>query len=401
VNILKNTEAFDIQNWPRPDEFAEGISRRLVDQIAAEISQNGGQISFAEFMKMALYQPGLGYYSAGARKFGEDGDFITAPEMSPLFSRCLARQCEEIISEFKATTILELGAGSGIMARDILDELQRRDSLPSAYLILEPSADLRERQRQLLQDTLPELAALVTWLDKLPDQPFKGIVLANEVLDAMPVHRVRNTNGTFHELQVSIKEEMFNWVTQPMESDLTEKVNNIVSTLPEDLPEDYVTEINMSLTAMMTSLSSVLDEGWIILIDYGYPRREYFHPQRMDGTLQCYYRHRVHADPFVFVGLQDITSSVDFTAIAEPATSIGLQLGGFTTQSNFLIGNGLHTIIEEYGNSDDKLHTQYSHQAMQLLLPGRMGELCKVMALSKNFEKPLSGFEFADHQYRL
>ena len=396
-----NTGLYDIHDWPRPDKFAESISRRLIDLIAAEINRNDGYISFAEFMKMALYHPGLGYYSAGARKFGEDGDFITAPELSPLFSYCLARQCEELIREFKATIILELGAGSGIMARDILKELQRRDSLPDAYYILEPSADLRDRQRRLLLDTLPDLAALVTWLDKLPDQSFRGIILANEVFDAMPIHRIKNINGVFHELQVSVDKKLFNSMIRPPEGDLTEKIINIFSAQPNDLPEGYVTEINMSLTPMMTSLSSILDEGLIILIDYGYPRREYYHPQRIDGTLQCYYRHRVHTDPFIFVGLQDITSSVDFTAIAESATFIELQLSGFTTQANFLIGNGLHTIIEEYGSSDDKLRTQYSHQAKQLLLPGKMGEQIKVMALSKKVDKPLSGFRFADHQYRL
>jgi len=389
------------QDWPVPDDFARDLSRRLVERIHQEIDANDGLVSFRRFMEMALYEPGLGYYSAGARKFGIDGDFTTAPEISPIFSRCIARQCAEILDVTGTDTILELGAGTGSMACEIIAELGGSGGLLREYRILETSADLRLRQQERLRERVPDFCSRVQWLDTLPETPVDGVMLANEVLDALPVYRTGVTGGHIQEVYVSGKGGKFNWRPGPAGSGISAQAGSVLSGQVRTLPDGYVTEFNASLPPFISSLSAALGTGAALFIDYGYPRREYYHPQRIDGTLLCYYRHRVHGDPFLYLGLQDITASVDFTLLAESANRAGLDLYGFTTQAGFLIGCGLEQIIGELAGDDEGRRLDYACQARQLVLPGQMGENIKVMALGRNIHTPLKGFRFADHRHRL
>jgi len=382
---------------PAPDEYALEQSRLLAALVHTEIKANGGDIGFDRYMEMALYQPGLGYYSAGARKFGSGGDFTTAPETSPLFSICLARQCAQIFSMTGSARVLELGAGSGVMACDILTELRRTGSLPEQYLILETSADLRQRQQQLLHERHPDLTDRLVWLDGLPDQPVNGIILANEVLDAIPVQRIWISHNRIHELRVGSEGDEFVWRRSTHEISSAAVLHDLVDTLPDS----YISEFNAMLPAFVDALSSTLGTGALLLIDYGYPRQEYYHPQRSEGTLACYYRHRRHDNPFINIGIQDITASVDFTLVAESAHASGLDVYGYSNQAGFLISCGLEKILGEISAGDDKRHLQYSQQAGRLLLPGQMGESFKVMSLGKNLDQPLIGTGFGSQLHRL
>jgi len=389
-----------LQDWPEPDEHARAQSERLTRLILSEIDAHDGQIGFDRYMEMALYQPGLGYYSAGARKFGQDGDFTTAPETSPLFSICLARQCERVFSETGAATVLELGAGTGIMACDILTELKRRQALPDRYLILETSADLRERQQHLLQQRHPDMVDRLVWLDTLPDHPIKGIILANEVLDALPAHRLRISNGLVTELRVGRNGNSFVW--RPSTDDfLPDQMQHILGGYLGELPDGYVTEYNAILPPFIQALSAILGAGAIIVVDYGYPRSEYYHPQRAAGTLVCHYRHRRHDNPFIYTGIQDITISVDFTLVAESAHASGLEIHEFTTQAGFLVSCGLEKIIADISDGDDKKMLRLTQQAGRLILPGEMGETFKVMTLGRDLRQPLPGSGFGSQLHRL
>lgn len=389
-----------LQDLPVPDNNAQQQCRMLTDLILAEIDANNGQIGFDRFMQMALYQPALGYYSAGARKFGSDGDFTTAPEISPLFSICIARQCEQIFNETGSAIVLELGAGTGVMACDVIAELQRRNSLPEQYLILETSADLRQRQQQLLQQRHADIFNRLVWLDSLPDKPLNGIIVANEVLDAMPVHRITILNNTVYELMVARDENSFIW-QKSLREFMPEQMQRVLGGLVQGLPDGYTSEFNELLPAFIEALSASLGSGAILLTDYGYPRREYYHPQRTEGTLSCYYRHRRHDNPFLYTGIQDITASVDFTLVAESAHASGFEIYGFTTQAGFLVSCGLEKIITEISAGDDKAFLRYTQQAGKLILPGEMGETFKVMMLGRNIEQPLIGAGYGSHLHRL
>ena len=396
-----NTERELLHDLPEPEPAAFSHSRRLIEHIREEIINHGGHIPFERYMEMALYAPGLGYYSAGSGKFGGQGDFITAPEVSPLFSYCLARQCEQIINRHEDSIILELGAGTGVMASDLIAALQRRDCLPSEYWILEISADLRERQQQLLKTRQPAYINRIKWLDRLPDKAFTGVILANEVLDALPVHRIKLSEGTIYEMHVEQSEGRFKWSAVPAGEELGQQVDLIFNTLKQPLGEGYETEVNSRLPAFIASLSYILDTGMMLFIDYGYPRSEYYHPQRSDGTLLCHYRHRAHNDPFLFPGLQDITASVDFTAVAEAADQAGLDVRGFTNQASFLIACGLEELVNEFINEGDTISPETARQIKYLTLPAEMGERFKAMALTRNFDEPLLGFRLVDQRYRL
>ena len=396
----ENSDISPIHDWPEADAYALAQSSQLVELIRDEITLAGGAIGFDRFMEMALYQPGLGYYSAGSRKFGITGDFTTAPETSSLFSICLARQCEQIFQVEGVSTLLELGAGTGIMACDILDELGRRQALPSQYLILETSADLRQRQQQLLQQRHPKLLNRLVWLDELPSVPIEGVILANEVLDALPVHRLRYRKHVAHELLVGTDDAGFIW-RESEAGFMPEQMLQTYGELVGELPDGYVTEYNSMLSPFIETLSTTLGNGAILLTDYGYPRREYYHPQRTQGTLACYYRHRQHDNPFIQIGLQDITASIDFTQVAEAAHASGLEIYGFDTQAGFLVSSGLEKIISELGAGSDQAMLRYSQQAGKLILPGEMGETFKVMAVGKNIRVPLMGFSFGSHLHRL
>ena len=370
---------------PQPSTEAMAHSGRVSELIRRDIAASGGWISFARFMEQALYAPGLGYYTAGTRKFGKDGDFITAPELSSLFGRTLARQLIEVM-QHSSRHILELGAGSGKLALDILGELEKLDTLPESYSILEISADLRERQQILIREKLPHLIARVHWLDKLPEK-ISGAVIGNEVLDALPVHLLSWADGQIWERGVSLADERFVWQDRlPENTELLEIAKKIT------VPDDYLSEISLAARGLIASLCERMDKGAFIFIDYGFGAREYFHPQRSRGTLMCHYRHYAHDDPFYLPGLQDITAHVDFTAIAEAAIDQGAHFLGYTSQAHFLINNGVMDYLGEVSPDDVKTYAPLSAQLQKLTSPAEMGELFKVIALGKGMEEPLTGF---------
>jgi len=398
--------AEELSRLPVPDEGARSHSEQLITLIHDEIKSAGGQISFARYMELALYAPGLGYYSAGSRKFGESGDFVTAPEISSLFSQALARQVSEVLkslteSGFEKNDVLEVGGGSGVMAADILAELERLQNLPNRYFILELSADLRQRQQGMISKCVPHLLSRVQWLDELPTSGFSGVVVANELLDALPVccfsvERGVEENG-IKERYVTWQEDRFQWMSaEPESTELKEQLECVA----KNLPVGYQSEINLAANAWVQSIADTLESGVVLLLDYGFPRHEYYHPERSAGTLMCHYRHRAHDDPFVYPGLQDITAHVDFTAIAEAAQASGLNVSGYTSQAYFLLSNGLTEIAEaNAGNERDQL--LYAQQIRTLTMPGEMGELFKVMALTKNYEFALTGFSMLDARHKL
>ena len=382
---------------PEPTEFEQVLSARLQALICEEIDRQGGVISFGRYMGMALYMPGLGYYAAGAQKFGAGGDFVTAPELSPLFSQCLAQQCRQVLDEISQGDILELGAGSGIMAADILAELERQQRMPAHYFILELSAELKHRQQQTLQEKVPDLLDRVVWLDSLP-QNFSGVVLANEVLDAMPVTCFEKREDTLLERGVTYEGDVLLWAERPADTALTQAVLDCEQTgwmLP------YQSEINLALTAWFETVYKSIQQAVVILIDYGYPRSEYYHPQRQTGTLICHYRHHVTLDPFQWPGLQDITANVDFTAVSEAGESSGFELAGYTTQSWFLMANGLETFYLQAEAQNEQQRVELSRQIKLLTLPAEMGERFHVIAFSKKVDLPLSGFSVRDLSHRL
>jgi SAM-dependent MidA family methyltransferase len=370
-------------------------SERLVTLIRGEIEEHGGWISFARFMELALYEPGLGYYTAGARKFGSNGDFVTAPELSPLFSRCMATQCAEVLSASGGGDILEVGAGSGLMAADMLNELEAFHQLPGRYLILEVSADLRERQLATLTAHAAQHLARVTWLEELP-AALRGVIVANEVLDALPVDRFSIRSGRVNALGVSWQQDRLNWSEAPATQPLEHKVREIESQIGNPFAEGYISEINLRLDPWLRSLAGVLEGGLMLLIDYGLPRRQYYREERRDGTLLCHFRQRFHSDPFIYVGLQDIGAWVDFTAVAETASEAGLIVAGFTTQAHFLMGLGIEQHLKAAGERELVERLSLARQAMLLTLPGEMGERFKVIGLARGVRQPWKGFSIRD-----
>lgn len=380
---------------PIPSPAAAQHSERLIALIRQDIDAHEGWISFARYMELALYAPGLGYYTAGAHKFGEAGDFITAPELSPLFGRTLARQVCEIMAS-SAPHIMELGAGSGKLAADMLCELEIIGLTPDSYCILEVSADLRARQQTLLQQRLPHLFSRIHWLDALPDS-FSGAIVANEVLDALPVHLVHWQDSAMNEIGVTWSESGFVWQERVItNAELLQAAQQI------NVPDDYSSEICLAARGLINSLASRLTQGAMIFIDYGFGAREYYHPQRTTGTLMCHYRHRAHDDVFFLPGLQDITAHVNFTDIAEVGIDAGLELLGYTNQAFFLINNKITDLLNETSPDNLLEYLPLSAQLQKLTSPAEMGELFKVIALGKNLglnddeANPLSGFARGD-----
>jgi SAM-dependent MidA family methyltransferase len=375
---------------------ATEISARLAARIRDEIAAAGGLLPFDRFMESALYAPGLGYYVAGAVKLGRHGDFVTAPEISPLFGRCLAAQCAEVLERLGGGDLLELGAGTGTLAVEVLHALEHRDTLPGRYLILEPSPDLQERQRTLIQERMPHLAERCAWLPRLPPT-LRGVVLANEVLDAMPVHRFNiRDDGGIEEVFVTERAGAFLEITAPVRSPgLADAVTALQAEDYARAP-GYGSEINLRLPPWMKALGRTLDAGLVLLVDYGYPRPAYYQPDRTMGTLMCHLRHQAHSDPYTHIGLQDITAHVDFTAVAEAGVAAGFDLAGFTTQANFLIGCGIDRILADAPDAFD-----LAPGAKQLLLPSIMGERFKVMGLTKEIDGALCGFSIRDLTQRL
>jgi SAM-dependent MidA family methyltransferase len=384
-----------MNSLPKPSPEAQQRSEQLTALICAEIEASRGWISFAHYMDRALYAPGLGYYSGGARKFGEDGDFVTAPEVSPLFAQCLARQAAQVLF-ITSGDILELGAGTGRLAATMLLELEQLGEAPPSYQILEVSADLRQLQQETLQQALPPgLMRRVHWLDTLPDK-FVGFVFGNEVLDALPVHVVKTGEQGLFERGVAWNGSALVWSDRPLTSGpLFEQASKL------GLPPDCTAEFCPAATGLVASLADMLHQGLLLFIDYGFPRHELYHAQRSQGTLMCHYRHQAHDDPFLYPGLQDITAHVDFTSIAETGVQHGLQLMSYTTQAQFLINCGITNLLNQTSSSDVANYLPLAAQAQKLLSPAEMGELFKAIALGKDMNPPPFGFAQGDKSYKL
>lgn len=380
-------------DWPSPAPEERVRQRELIELIRHEIDAAGGAIPFSRFMELALYAPRVGYYSAAQPKFGEHGDFVTAPEISPLFSRCVANQVAQVLTQLGEGDVLEAGAGSGALAAGLLLALNALGRLPQRYLILELSAGLRALQRATIEQQAPHLLARVQWLDALPDHGFCGVILGNELLDAMPVERFRVTDDNIVEQHVSWNGEQFTTCERPAGTAVKVKAGAL------QLAPGYASEIGLQADAWVRSVSVRLARGVILLLDYGFPQTEFYHPQRTQGTLMCHYRHRNHGDPLMLVGLQDITAHVDFTAIAEAAHDTGLDVLGYTSQAAFLIGCGLTEMAVE--PLEARAQMERAHAINKLTAPQEMGELFKVIALGRNVRGPLRGFVVQDRRSRL
>lgn len=382
---------------PTPSPDALEHSALLHAEIIRAINENGGWLSFARYMELVLYAPGLGYYTAGARKFGSAGDFVTAPEMTALFGYALARQLGEIMSQ-SSPMVLEVGAGSGRLAADLLLALERMDQLPERYAILDLSADLRQRQRQTIAEAAPHLLPRVEWLDQLPDE-FSGVVLANELLDALPAHLVRWEGHEIRELGVVCNETGgFMWNERSASPALLDAAREIAEEC--EPASGYQSEIALAARAWAAEWGHRLRCGALLLIDYGFPRREFYHPQRNAGTLMCHYRHHAHPDPFFLPGLQDVTVHVDFTSIIAAAHGSGLELLGYTSQGQFLINCGMLDLLAEIPR-DTPEYIRASSAVGKLLMPHEMGELFKVMAIGRGIDTGLLGFVQGDQSRRL
>jgi len=368
-----------------PEE--EQHSHAVAQMIRARIAEAGGWIPFDAFMELALYAPGLGYYSAGTVKLGPGGDFVTAPELSDLFSICVARQCAQVLME-TGGSILELGAGTGRMAATILETLASLSVLPERYAILEVSGDLRARQQERIAQLPTALRERVVWLDRLPAQPLRGVILANEVLDALPCERFAIRGETVSAVGVSIAPDD-SFIERETTAD-----ENLVRAVPASLPDGFRSEVCMRITPWITSVADCLERGAILLFDYGLPRAHYYHPQRNAGTLRCHFKQTAHDNPLLNVGVQDITAWVDFTRVAEAADAAGLQVHGFATQMAFLLGAGIESLLAQA--LDTVTRARLGSEARQLLMPGEMGEVFKAMVLTRNFDVPLCGFAVQD-----
>jgi SAM-dependent MidA family methyltransferase len=351
-------------------------------------------------MDIALYQPGLGYYSAGARKFGRGGDFATAPEISRLFGACVAQQCADVLRSLGAGSILEIGAGSGALAADILLRLEALGQLPARYLILEVSADLCERQRRTVGERVPHLQERVEWLQRPPAASFDGVIIANEVLDALPVARFRWHGTHCEELGVATLQDQFVWAQRPAGAALTEACRAL-ALAGGGWEDGYVSEYCRRLPAWTAEVTRRLNRGVVLWVDYGLPRSQYYFPERRDGTLLCHFRQRAHADPFLYPGLQDITAWVDFTSLAEACGPAGCELAGFATQTYFLAGLGIDREMRALAGTDENRYARIANEARQLLLPGEMGERFKAMAWSRGIDLPLRGFALQDLRHTL
>jgi SAM-dependent MidA family methyltransferase len=370
---------------PEPGPQARAASRALMERIAAELAAERNWISFARYMELALYEPGLGYYAGGAAKLGQAGDFITAPELGALFGHTLARQVGALLEPGMA--ILEFGAGSGALAAALLEALPAGQP----YYIVEPSAELAARQRE-------RLGARARWLERLPER-FRGVVLANEVLDAMPVHAVAWTRGGIFERGVCANEGLLAWSDRQAAGAVLAAARAIEVVLPPS--GRYESELGLAGRAWVGTLAGMLEAGVILVVDYGFPAREYYHPQRSMGTLMCHYRHRAHGDPFHLPGLQDITAHVDFSALAHAAADAGLDVLGYASQADFLLDCGLADILGQADAGDVHRYAPLAAQANTLLSPAEMGELFKVLAVGRGVTQPLAGFTRADRSHTL
>jgi SAM-dependent MidA family methyltransferase len=382
---------------PPPSDAECAHSARVVAHLVHAIADEEGWISFADYMNAALYAPGLGYYAAGAHKFGAAGDFVTAPELTPLFGRTLAVQLAQVFAQVPDGEILEIGPGSGRLAADVLAGLAERNALPARYLLLEVSPDLRERQREHLSAFARDFRSRVEWIDALP-QRWSGAVIANEVLDAVPAHRVVRRGGQWFERGVSLDASAhLAFADRPLASG---KLRNVAQTrFPEG--GDYVSELNPTAEALVTSIGERCERGLMLLLDYGFPAAEYYHPQRDSGTLMAHYRHRALADPFWCPGLIDMTAHVDFTAMARASVAGGMSVAGFATQAHFLVNCGVLDALARCGDPQSAAYLRAANAVQKLTSPAEMGELFKVLALRRGIDAELVGFREGERSHRL
>ncbi|MBK9655857.1 MAG: SAM-dependent methyltransferase [Rhodanobacteraceae bacterium] len=370
---------------PEPDPHARAVSALLQDLITAEIAERG-PMPFQRYMELALYAPGLGYYAAGSHKFGAQGDFVTAPELGNVFAEVVAQTLAGTLLQLAEPTLLELGAGSGALAVDLLQALARRGALPARYLILERSADLRERQRVHIAAATPQWLERIEWLEQPPEQAFDGAIIGNEVVDALACARfVVETDGP-REICVDVVAGRFVAVAKEPREQLARSLANLQSDLQQPLPPGYVSEVNPELAAWFATISAPLRRGLVLLADYGYGRPEYYRAERTTGTLICHYRHHAHDDPFWHPGLNDLSASVDFTALAEAGVDSGFELLAYDNQSGFLIGAGIEGLYSHLGELDDRARLRLTQQIKRLMLPGEMGERFKVMLFGRGVE---------------
>ena len=379
---------------PSPDAMSAAHSERCRAFIRQQIESAGGSLSFAEFMQHALYAPGLGYYAAGNTKFGAAGDFVTAPEVSPIFGRVVARQCAAVFADINDGSILEFGAGSGRLAADVLKKLDEMNMLPGQYLILEVSADLQDRQAALLRQEIPALVDRVRWVTE-PPSAHRGVIIANEVLDALPVERFVRREQT-QQLRVASEGDAFVFVEQSAPDTLVNAVEAIEAELGADLATGYLSEVALAAPAWTQDLVNALSEGAVFLFDYGVSRREYYAADRAGGWLRCHFRHHAHSNPLILPGIQDLSVWVDFSSVADAAASAGAEISGFVSQSAFLIAGGLEDELARLAALPTSERLELSAQVKMLTLPGAMGEHFKCMALAKRLAAPLNAFQTAD-----
>ncbi|MFM2434898.1 MAG: hypothetical protein RL063_878 [Pseudomonadota bacterium] len=385
---------------PTPSRDAQKHSLQLQGLIQQTIKKAGGWIDFSKFMQLALYAPQLGYYSAGNQKFGTGGDFVTAPEISTLFGQTLAQQVAQILALSKGS-VMELGAGTGRLAVHLLQALEQLNCLPDQYYILDVSDHLRQVQLEYLQERLsPQLLQRVVWLSQLP-VTFTGVILGNEVLDAIPVHIVHTTAHGLFERGVVQAEQGLTWSDKPWAEAPASGHHLLDEITSLSLPTGYVSEFCPAANGLIASLALTLERGVILMIDYGFSASEYYHPQRNLGTLMCHYQHYAHTDPLINIGLQDITAHVNFTSIAYAGVNNGLQLSGFCGQAQFLMNCGILKLMAQVSPDDMASYAPLAAAAQKYLSPAEMGDLFKVIAFSKNIDEPLLGFIEGDKSHTL
>ena len=385
-------------DWTQPDAFASRHSVAVARYLRRQIEDAGGVLPFDQYMDMVLYAPGLGYYATGTRKFGQGGDFVTAPEIGPLFGRSLAREVGLVLETIDDACLLEFGAGSGALAQSLIEALSADGRLPSRYCILEISPDLRERQRQRLEPLAEHHGLKIEWLEQLPDEPLQGVILANEVVDAFAVTRFCVIQGRPWRAGISIDGDGFAW---EWIDDLDPDSGAAKIVQQYELVEGFISEVCPRAQAWIHALGVSLQRGLALVIDYGFPAREYYLPERSQGTLRCHYQHRAHNDPLILPGIQDVTCQVNFSALAEAGRTAGFDVLGYTSQESYLLALGLLDLATPQPEDDENVMLSRAAEVKQLILPSQMGEAFKVMALGKNIEQALAGFKLRDRSSSL
>ncbi len=398
--IELSTQRLQDLHLPALAEAQIGQLWRVLSALSVRLG-DGGVMSFAEFMRFALLEPGLGYYAAGSQKFGADGDFVTAPELSPWFGRILARQLGDVLTQARLPRLVEFGAGSGRLAAQLLEALAAQQQLPEQYAILEPSPELRQRQQAYLQQTVPALADRVVWLDQWPERAeLEALVIANEVFDAMPVERVRWMAGRAQIAQVVVRDGLLALDWTEAGGDIATAISGLSDRFGP-WPDGFETEWAPAQAALMTTMLGGLARGAALVIDYGFPQQEFYRGDRAAGTLMCYFRHHKHDDPLFLPGLQDITASVDFSALARAAHGAGARVAGYSTQAGFLLGCGVDAVLAQVPDPGSMAYLQAMQGIKRLMMPGDMGDRFQVLGVEKGIDVDWPGFGFKDLSGRL